>query len=974
MICPTCGGETAPTARFCANCGRALRSADDERRIATVLFADIVGFTGLSEQLDPEQVKNLADRCFERVAAEIDAFGGQVDKIVGDAVIALFGAPVAHVDDAERAVRAGLRLHELVQEETLGLGQQLSLRVGINSGEVLVGAMRAAGSVTAMGDVVNTAARLQDLARPGEVIVGEATHAATAEAIAYEDLGARDLRGREHPVRIWRAVAPVTAPGQRHRRRDLPLIGRDPEVALLERAVELSFQNRRALLVLIVADVGLGKSRLASEITERTRTAHEAIAREGRCLPYGEANVWWPLAEVIRHGLGVRADSNPDEVVERLRDDVRRVLPRETTDAEAERISNGLLTVLGVGDVTPVDAGQAAAEAVRSLVAYTDALVERVPLILQISDLHFADAALLRLIDESMARLHDRPVVVIATTRPTLLERWRPTSGRHNELVLHLDPLDRQASAALLEELVGRTLPEAFARDLLDRSDGNPFFLEELVSLIDVSTTDTGSVSVVPTDGRPDDGAFAHLRRGRSLPVTLQGLVAARLDDLSPDARMVLADASVIGRRGPVDGLDHLVQFTHPDEGIDTMRSMGELIDVDILELERDFWSFRSDLVRDVAYQTLTKADRARSHHVIAAYLEHDTARQHPQPVWLIDQLASHWGAAAALTQELGEVAPTSGVPDDVIERARHWAVVAARRAHRDGSLPTAERRYQQAIELTEAESPDPEVLVDLRLELADVALESWDADTARHAVEEARPLIDDPNSAAAARAATVSGRIGQRIGATDEAVRHLVDAVRIYEALGDRVGVARALRARALSELLGGRDAEARVSAEAALEAYEDIEDQVGRGWARQHLGWVLMLEGDLDGADELLAMAVADFEEAGDTRGLAWARGLVGWVRYERGAFDEAMDIGVDTLEEARIRRDPWATAMMVMLIGAVHLERGEMEAASERLEESLRSFSGLGGRYGTDRSTALLARTRTGSEPAGSDPSTG
>lgn len=969
MTCPACGSETSPTARFCATCGRALRGPEDERRIVTVLFADIVGFTTMSERLDPEQVKNLVDRCFDLLAVEVEAFGGRVDKIVGDAFIVLFGAPIAHEDDAERAVRAGLRLHEVLRTEAGKMGHDLSLRVGINTGEVLVGAMRAAGSITAMGDVVNTAARLQSVAGPGEVVVGSATRDATVGAIAYEDLGTRELRGREDPVGHWRAIAPITAPGQRRRRRDLPLIGRDGELALLNRAVDMSFANRRALFLLLAADVGLGKSRLATEVSRRAELEHGAVAREGRCLPYGEANVWWPIAEMLRVGVDLRPDADPSDVEKRLTEHVRRVLPDSTSDTEADRVAAGLLTVIGIGAAGDVDAGQTAAEAVRSLVAYSDALVERVPLVLQISDLHFADDALLGLIEKVMAELHNRPVVVVATARPGLLEQWQPSSGRHNSLVLHLDPLDRVASAALLHELIGRPVPDDFAEELLDRAGGNPFFLEELVSLVDVSTSDTGTVSIVAADGDPatlaevrghaGEGAFAHLGRGRALPVTLHGLVTARLDDLATDARTVLQDAAVIGRRGPVDGLAHLVRYAHPDEPIDIHASLGVLVDEDLLEIEGNAWSFRSDLVRDVAYQTLTKVDRARSHHGIAGFLEHETANRRPQPIWLVDQLATHWGAAAALTHEIGAIAPIAEIPDDVTERARHWAVVAARRAHREGSLPTAVRRYRQAIELTEHERPDPAVLADLHLQLADVALESWDAETARHAVEAARTLIDDPASVLAARAATVAGRIGQRVGATDDAVEQLVEAVRIFDRLGDAAGAARALRARALTELLGGRERDARRSAEAALRAYEDIDEPLGRGWARQHLGWVSMLEGDLDAADQLLEQSITDFETAADTRGLAWARGLVAWVRHRRRRLDEALSIGTDAYAEARTRRDPWATAMMTMLLGAVHLDRGEIGAALELLQESHDDFARLGSRYGRDRSGALLGR---------------
>ncbi|HRA35462.1 MAG TPA: adenylate/guanylate cyclase domain-containing protein, partial [Acidimicrobiales bacterium] len=246
MTCPACGAATGADARFCASCGRALQAVDDERRVVTVLFADLVGFTTLSERLDPELVKNLVDRSFDRLAEDVTAFGGQVDKVVGDALVALFGAPVAHEDDAERAVRAALRMQQTLDREAQSMGHALRMRVGVNTGEVLVGAMRAAGSVTAMGDVVNTASRLQAAAHPGEVLVGPSTRAATSLTIAYEARGPIAAKGREEPVDTWLALSPIVPPGYRARREGVPLVGRQHEVAVLQRAVDLSVTNRRA--------------------------------------------------------------------------------------------------------------------------------------------------------------------------------------------------------------------------------------------------------------------------------------------------------------------------------------------------------------------------------------------------------------------------------------------------------------------------------------------------------------------------------------------------------------------------------------------------------------------------------------------------------------------------------------------------------------------------------------------------------
>ena len=264
MTCPACGAPTAAGARFCQECGQRLVASVEERRLVTVLMADLVGFTTISADADPEQVKRLVDHCFERFVADIGAFGGRLDKIVGDELVALFGAPVAHEDDAERAVRASLRMQETLGEVATEIQTPVQVRIGINTGEVLVGAMRAGGDPTAMGDVVNTAQRLQKLGAPGDVIVGAATELTTRDAIRYEPLGPVQLRGREEPVIAFRAVEAQTPPGRRRTRRRAPFVGREAELGTLRGLTHMATKRERAHLVLLVGDAGVGKSRLAS--------------------------------------------------------------------------------------------------------------------------------------------------------------------------------------------------------------------------------------------------------------------------------------------------------------------------------------------------------------------------------------------------------------------------------------------------------------------------------------------------------------------------------------------------------------------------------------------------------------------------------------------------------------------------------------------------------------------------------------
>jgi class 3 adenylate cyclase len=283
MTCGSCGATAPDEARFCPSCGHTLVIRPDERRIATVLFADLVGFTTFSESADPEHVKNLVDRCFERLVTDVTAFGGQVDKIVGDAIVALFGAPVAHEDDAERAVRAALQMQRTLATLRQDLRVSAEMRVGVNTGEVLVGALRAAGEYTAMGDVVNTASRLQAAARPGQVIVGPLTHEATRRVVRYDPLGALVVKGREEPVEAWTAEEVIALPGQRPKQTRAALVGRDPEMSLLRRMFDAALNRQRAQLVLLFGEAGVGKSRLAVELAAMAYEERGATVLKAPC-------------------------------------------------------------------------------------------------------------------------------------------------------------------------------------------------------------------------------------------------------------------------------------------------------------------------------------------------------------------------------------------------------------------------------------------------------------------------------------------------------------------------------------------------------------------------------------------------------------------------------------------------------------------------------------------------------------------
>jgi class 3 adenylate cyclase/tetratricopeptide (TPR) repeat protein len=930
VTCPSCGTVCPAEARFCPSCGHSLGAErGDERRLVTILFADLVGYTTLSETRDPEQVKNLVDRCFERLAADVVAYGGRVDKIVGDAIMALFGAPLAHEDDAERAVRAGLQMQRTLADWAQEQGVPFRMRIGVNSGEVLVGALRAGGDYTAMGDVVNTASRLQTAAEPGQVLVGPTTHAATRDVFRFEARGLIQTKGREEAVPAWVALQAVAPPGHRPRRVRTPLIGRDAEIGMLRHVLSLAADRRRAQMVLLTGEAGTGKTRLAEELSELARTERHAIVLEGRCVPYGESNVWWPLAEALRRSVGIAPNDDEEAIMRKGAEVVAALLDLPDDDREVHRVLKGLGYLMHQEKVPEIEPGRARDEAVRALHICLERMTAERPLVFFVAELHWADDLLLEFLDRLLDRVQQLPILLVATARPELAERWHPPAGRHNQVVLHIDPLDHRATADLLDVLLAAPLSRETRDALVERSGGNPLFLEELVALV-------GTEHAL-----------------HELPVTLRGLVAARLDALAAGERSTLEDAAVVGRSGSFAALEVMAGAERSAAVPD---AVARLFGSDLLaSVEPGGWEFCSEVVREVAYGTLTKSARARRHAAYAQWLEGGLGGVPSPGREDLDHLAHHYGTAAQIVLELDGV---DGVPSGTGAKALCWLERAAARAEAEELWISAVELLDQAMSLSVFGDEDATRRLLLararaRCGVRDVAGASADV---QDALQRARAASDQH---AHAQLLVILGEIKRVDGEIAASADTLDEAVALARELGDRQLLADSLRALGQTYLFGGDEAAADAASAEALTLYRDLGDRRGEAWALQSLAWTAFLRGDLGPAEDRLSASAAAFTEISDFGGHSWAMGLLGWVRYSEGRLDEAERLGRSILAEAAGGGDRWAVGMMSTLVANVALWTGRTSDAVRLAREARAQMIDLRDRWGELQAVAPLAR---------------
>jgi class 3 adenylate cyclase/tetratricopeptide (TPR) repeat protein len=945
--------------RFCTQCGSPLEAGtvaavsqptpSAERRLVSVLFADLVGFTAASEARDPEETRELLSRYFDTCRRLIGLYGGTVEKFIGDAVMAVWGTPVATEDDAERAVRAALDLVAAVS----ALGDEISapelrVRAGVLTGEAAV-TVGAEGEGMVAGDLVNTASRVQSVAEPGSVFVGEATRRATEQAIAYEPAGEHELKGKEGRTPLWRARRVVS--GRRGELKsdglEAPFVGRERELRQVKELFHASAEERKAQVVSITGIAGIGKSRLAWEFYKYFDGIVETVWwHRGRCLAYGEGVTYWALADMVRMRCQIAEDDEPAVALQKL----HATLSEHMLDEDERRfVEPRIAQLLGVGEPDGGDRQELFA----AWRLFFERLADSNPTVLVFEDLQWADASLLDFIEYLLEWSRNHPLYVVTLARPELLEK-RPSwgAGQRNFTSIYLEPLSEHAMEELLEGLVPG-LPESLKGQILARAEGVPLYAVETVRML----LDRGLLEQAGAVYRVT-GEVETLE----VPETLHALIAARLDGLSEEERRLLQNGAVLGKMFTREAVAALTGLEEAElEPLLTSLVRKEVLSVqaDPRSPEHGQYGFLQDLVRRVAYETLARRDRKSRHlaaaeHVAAGYGEDELA----------EVIASHLLAAR-------EAAPDADDADELQARAASALVRAGERAASLAAAAEAQRYFEQAAELVEDEL-ERTGLVDRAGEMALRANRPIEARALLDRAHAAYELLADP--VAAARAASTLAEIDFVEGHPPQAVARLEPALEALEAAGAETDIAAAAAQLGRFLHFSGEDERAIPYLERALALAEALDQpetlaqalntKAGILFARLHRPREaqILLEGALAVALEhdLHAAALRAYNNLGAflwvlgqwpeelatvERALEFAR-RVGDRHWEvvfgagtcgplemLGRWDEAL---ARAAELEQVAADEF-TRGLLLLVAPIHVYRGELDRAHELLSEN-------------------------------------
>jgi class 3 adenylate cyclase/tetratricopeptide (TPR) repeat protein len=931
VVCAECARENPQDARFCSNCGAPLAAAvpqrgREERKVVTILFADLVGFTSAAEQLDPEDVRATLTPYYTQLRSELVRHGGTVEKFIGDAVMAVFGAPVAHEDDPERAVRSAFAIRDSVD------GGPHQVRIAVTTGEALVSldARSSEGEGMVAGDVVNTAARLQTAAPVNGILVDETTYRATRQNIRYDEAEPVVAKGKAEPVPSWVALEARSRYGVDLVQTGADLVGRERELHLLTDALARVRAERSLQLVTLVGVPGIGKSRLVYELSRVVDADPSLVGwRQGRSLPYGDGVTYWALAEMVKAQAGILETDSSGETERKLAEMVSDL-------GESGRMLESLRPLVGLGSADPEASDEQRAERFAAWRHFFEALADRRPTVLVFEDLHWADTALLDFVDHLSDWATGVPLLVVCTARPELLER-RPGwgGGKPNALTLSISPLSDEDTARLLAQLLDRTvMPAETQASLLVKAGGNPLYAEQFARLLSECGHD---VTMVPEN--------------------VQGIIAARLDGLPLEEKQLLQDAAVLGKvfwLGAVcaiGGLDRsagerLLHGLERKEFVRRQRSSsvgGE-----------EEYAFRHLLVRDVAYGQIPRSPRAAQHSRAAGWLE-----SLGRPEENAEMLAHHYLEALRLTRASGQ-----SVPSSLTDKARLAARDAGVRALALTAFQPASRWFEAALDLWPADDAeryelllsysrsryDDTTLPDKVLEEATEGLlaagnvegaaqaqmllgsTSWtraDRDIAFTYLERANSLLaDQPPSAAKALVLQKIARYAILADDLDRATRLGTESLELALEFGLDDVRARNLNTLGMARVnngdLGGFD-----QLNEALELARSVRSP-DEAIAAGNIAWLKADVGDLRTAWEMHQKSVQIAARRGLDASIRWYRAERVYYNYWLGHWDEALAVADAFIRDVEAGTSHYMETCCRFLRAAIRYARGDQAGA--------------------------------------------
>ena len=993
MTCPVCGTVAVPGARFCHNCGAALPAAATlpaaERRIVTVLFGDLSDFTSWSEDLDPERVGAVTDRVMAALAGAVKTFGGHVDKLTGDGIMAVFGAPVAHEDDAERAVRAALSMQRAVRrvlDDERGGGAPVGLRVGLNTGEVVAG-IQASIEYTVIGDTVNTAARLADAAAVGAVYAGTRTSAGTRHVASWRQLRPLRLKGKREPVPAFELLGLHDAPGTRSGLGDeAPFVGRETELGRVAGRLAEAIDSGTPRVLVMTAEAGIGKTRFAAEVKRFAagydvgggRFAAHTGARvlRARCRAFGERRRLAPLADIVRKSVGLPKDAVTTVTRPVVEERLRKQVVRLSRDGEAPDVDvDRLLSLLGYGEppVNPVGPTAVAdwqvtgarpeSEIIPLAVAgLLTALAQETPLLVIVDDLHDATAETIDALGSTLSRLYG-PVVVLLLGRPELV-RTAGALTRLADAEVHTLPPLRGADAArlLTSYLGGGKLPPADADRLLATAQGNPFYLVELVTLL----MERGALT--PAAGAHAAGRW-HLASGslggsQLLSRDLAAVLAARIDALPAEPRSVLRDAAVVGDTVPTGVIDALRDRRAASDArpgavaaVELERAIDELLQRRMLHRVRGGYAFTTPLMREAAYSGIGKADLADRHAYLATWAAPETIAKlgydASRLILTEDERDAFVATHAECAVQLANAVRLR--PDAAVRDVAPLGIAALGRLARRALAniePAASIAY---AERATALAPDGLPLSD-QLVHARALLRLGRADEALTYGEKIAAAADE-EPVCRAEALLVVGRAHEALGDGARAVaawQEVLEVATDAELAPER---ANAMRRLGMADFLAGRLSQASSRFAAAYQVTLAAGDRHGQAWALQNLAWVTTTRGDFAGTDAVLGRAARLFAELGDPVGRSWLRGTTAFARLLAGRLHEARRLARIFLPFGERVGEGWAVGTLRAVEAYAASELGDLAEADREARRAYRDFAAVSDDWG--RGLALVVR---------------